>query len=210
MTELELSGGKHDRSDWSYAGESSTTDLIQHWFHSFFWAGIVANRQIPLHGRDCSKAAEDTANLRSTSTQHRPSKPVDLHWGSSTTTPSSRRWSPFSITTVSGFGYIFIFSETFGISESLLGYFGLFWVRISRGSQRGHSWALSEFLVNISVVFTFPSSGMRDRAYITDVPHGDKYIFHSMHFHWGSDSSRGSEHQIDSKRWVYNQTLLAG
>lgn len=27
----------------------------------------------------------------------------------------------------------------------------------------------------------------------------DRYIFEHMHFHWGADSNRGSEHTIDGK-----------
>ena len=54
------------------------------------------------------------------------------------------------------------------------------------------SFLLVEFKVNLSTnVFNF-----------TGGPFGEEtYQFLQLHFHWGSDSKKGSEHTIKGKRW---------
>lgn len=40
-----------------------------------------------------------------------------------------------------------------------------------------------------------------DTPSITNGPLENRYFFSQFHFHWGKDSSRGSEHTIDGKRY---------
>jgi len=37
--------------------------------------------------------------------------------------------------------------------------------------------------------------------YITDGGLSGTSVFHSLHFHWGSDSTKGSEHRIQSRQF---------
>ena len=34
------------------------------------------------------------------------------------------------------------------------------------------------------------------------------YEFVQLHFHWGSDDSRGSEHRIDGKKYKYTPSIM--
>ncbi|KAI9563221.1 alpha-carbonic anhydrase [Daphnia sinensis] len=53
-----------------------------------------------------------------------------------------------------------------------------------------------------TVVYNLAANTPADRIpYITGGGLNDKYQFHSFHLHWGSDSSKGSEHLIKSKSY---------
>ena len=45
------------------------------------------------------------------------------------------------------------------------------------------------------------------RSVLLGGPLSDVYRFKQMHFHWGLDSSAGSEHTIDGKRYAFIKPL---
>lgn len=59
------------------------------------------------------------------------------------------------------------------------------------------------------MLFSLPSSFPAESIpYVTGGGLSNRYNFVQFHFHWGNDSSHGSEHRIKSKRWS-NFWLLA-
>lgn len=53
---------------------------------------------------------------------------------------------------------------------------------------------------SLAVMITLPKNTSELRLpYIKDGGLSNTYIFSQAHFHWGSDSSRGSEHTIRKK-----------
>ena len=60
-----------------------------------------------------------------------------------------------------------------------------------------------------SVVYSLPVGLPADRVpFITGGGLNDTYNFVQMHLHWGSDSTKGSEHQIRSIRYYYAYYIL--
>ncbi|KFM74434.1 Carbonic anhydrase 9, partial [Stegodyphus mimosarum] len=50
--------------------------------------------------------------------------------------------------------------------------------------------------------------GPSDKLYFTKGGFDDKYMFLQLHFHWGSDSKKGSEHTIDGERFPMEMHLV--
>jgi hypothetical protein len=48
-----------------------------------------------------------------------------------------------------------------------------------------------------------PNAAGDDMPYIMNGGLPGVYKFVQLHFHWGSDDSRGSEHRIDGKKYKY-------
>ena len=55
---------------------------------------------------------------------------------------------------------------------------------------------------------------LEENAAGDDMPHimngglPGMYEFVQLHFHWGSDDSRGSEHRIDGKKYKYTPSIM--
>ena len=53
-----------------------------------------------------------------------------------------------------------------------------------------------QFLISVNINFPYLS----DLPYLMGGGLLGKFIFHALHFHWGTDSSKGSEHTVDSRK----------
>ena len=59
------------------------------------------------------------------------------------------------------------------------------------------------------VMYTLPVGLPADRVpFITGGGLSDTFKFLQMHLHWGSDSTKGSEHQIRSRRYYTYNTII--
>ena len=57
------------------------------------------------------------------------------------------------------------------------------------------------FTICMTALYSLPNDFSSDKIpYITGGGLADRYDFVQFHLHWGSDSSKGSEHVIQSKR----------
>ena len=55
------------------------------------------------------------------------------------------------------------------------------------------------FNFNIIAQFSLEGTSNVELPYITGGGLNDRFIFQQMHFHWGLDSTRGSEHTINGQ-----------
>ena len=70
-----------------------------------------------------------------------------------------------------------------------------------KGTQKQNNCYFRVFIVGVAVLFSLPSGIPAESIpYITGGGLSNRYNFVQFHFHWGNDSSHGSDHLIKYKK----------